>query len=249
MTPVVPSSMPSNIPSLIGATLFHRDDHGARIGIDSRRPSRRGCAPSARAPAARPGRSTAPDRPGGPESGRGETNSRERSRKRSRGGGCPSPAAGSARPRRAGARAVSRTWRRPLAGTAQVRGDRRGHVATVEGADVGRLGGVQQVPGREHPGRGRPQRRVDQWAERAAVELAAGHHRQLVVGDPVRGEDDQVAFDRPGPAGVELGQLDRLDPLRAVDRADRRPRPDRRPVADAPLRPGRPSATGAWAAP
>ena len=86
-------------------------------------------------------------------------------------------------------------------------------MAAVEGADVGGLGRVQQVPGREHPGPGGAQRRVDERAERAPIELAAGHHRQLVVRDPVGREDHQVAIDRAGAARVEIGQLDRLDPL------------------------------------
>ena len=95
-------------------------------------------------------------------------------------------------------------------------------VAAVERADVGGLGGVQQVAGGEDARPLGAQRAVD--ARRAA----ARHHRQpgaagqLVVGDPVAGEDDRVAGE---PATV--GQLDRLDAPRPTMRADARHRSGR----------------------
>ena len=72
---------------------------------------------------------------------------------------------------------------------------------------------MDQVAGRKHAGPCGPQRRVDQWAEAAAIELAARHHRQLVVRNPIRGENHEVAIDRPRTARLELGELDGLDPF------------------------------------
>ena len=121
---------------------------------------------------------------------------------------------------------------RPFAGPAQVGGDRGGAVPPVERGDVRGLRRVEQVARREYARDRGAERRVDHRAARPGVELAPGHRRKLVVGDPVSGEDHQVAFDRPGPARVEVGELNLLDPLGAANCADRRPGPHRSAVAN-----------------
>jgi hypothetical protein len=121
---------------------------------------------------------------------------------------------------------------RPLPGSAQVGSDCGRCMAPIERADVGGLRGVQHVARGEHPGHSRAQRGIDPWTESPRMELAAGHHRKLVVRDPVGGEDHRVALDRPCPSRVEVGELDLLHPLRTVDRAQRSSRPDRCPESD-----------------
>ena len=93
-------------------------------------------------------------------------------------------------------------------------------VAAVERCDVGRLGSVENIAGREDPGTRRAQAGIDGGPAGRAGRADAGQDRELVVGDPVGGEDDQVALDLAGRAGVEVGELDRLDPAAAVNRAD-----------------------------
>ena len=70
LTPVVPSSMPSNIPSLMRPPYLTETVTGPRSGSTAP-PSPPGCARSAREPVAQPARSRARARPGGPGSGRG----------------------------------------------------------------------------------------------------------------------------------------------------------------------------------
>src|SRR3954447_20767767 len=92
--------------------------------------------------------------------------------------------------------------------------------------------GGSRVPAAQTAGSGGPQSLVNQRPERPGIEVAPGHHRELVVRDPIRTEDDEIALHGPRATGAELGELDGLDALIAVDRADRRARPDRRPVAN-----------------
>ena len=87
----------------------------------------------------------------------------------------------------------------------------RGDVTPPSARDIGGLGAVQEVAGGEQPRTRRPQARVHDRPAGSRVELGAREHRELVVGDPVGCEHDEVALDRLHPPGVELGQLDRLD--------------------------------------
>ena len=76
---------------------------------------------------------------------------------------------------------------------------------SVERGDVSGVDRVEKVAGGEDAVGARPQRRVDDGTTVAGVHVDATQSRQLVVGDPVTGEDDDVARDdaadagRPGP--------------------------------------------------
>ena len=113
----------------------------------------------------------------------------------------------------------------------QGRRDMPGRVPAAGGGDVRRFRGVHEVPRGEDPGNGRLQRGVHGRPAGARVELGSRQPRQLMVGDPVAGEDDRVAADEPGAAGAQIGQLDPLQPVAAGYPAHRRRRPDRRPPA------------------
>ena len=106
---------------------------------------------------------------------------------------------------------------RPLPSASQVRRDGPRGMSAVEGAEVGGLGRMNEVAGGEHTGPGRAEAGIDQRPEAPRVQLAGGHHRELVVRDPIRREDHQVAVDLAGAAGVELGELDRGNSVDAAD--------------------------------
>ena len=106
-----------------------------------------------------------------------------------------------------------------------------GRVPAAGGGDVRRFRGVHEVPRGEDPGNGCLQRGVHGRPAGARVELGSRQPRQLMVGDPVAGEDDRVAADEPGAAGAQIGQLDPLQPVAAGYPAHRRRRPDRGPPA------------------
>ena len=95
---------------------------------------------------------------------------------------------------------------------AQGGGDLPGGVPPGQGGYVGGLGRVDQVPGREH------QRRlvssaVSTAGPRVPGSMAhSGSPGQFVVGDPVAGEDEQVAAREPGRPGLRVGQLDAGQP-------------------------------------
>ena len=131
---------------------------------------------------------------------------------------------------------------RPLA-VLEVPSDTGRRVTPAQRGHVRLLGAVQEVARREDARPGAAQRGIHGRATRGRVELQAGHHGQLVIGDPVGGEDDGVALDGSRPTGVEIGQLDLLDARAPVDRGHLRAGPERHPVPQA--RPRRNAASDA----
>jgi uncharacterized protein YecE (DUF72 family) len=99
--------------------------------------------------------------------------------------------------------------RRTQVSGAQRRGDSAGGVPAGECCHIGGLRGVHQVARREQAGNRRPQGRVDRWPAGSQIKACPGSARELVVTDPVTGEDQGLAVDPPGAAGPEVPQLDR----------------------------------------
>ncbi len=112
-----------------------------------------------------------------------------------------------------------------------------GGVHSAERGNVGGLGPVEDVAGGEHARARGVERGVHGRPPGAGVKHRPGRVGELVVGDPVRGKDDQVALDRPGGARLEVGELDRLDSPAAADRGERGAGQERRAEAK-----GRPQA-------
>ena len=77
----------------------------------------------------------------------------------------------------------------------------------------------------------RPVSSIDAWAARSRVELDAALHGELMVGNPIAGEDNRVTRDLSRPACVQLEQVDLLDAPAPVDCRDLCARRQRRAVA------------------
>jgi hypothetical protein len=92
-------------------------------------------------------------------------------------------------------------------------------VAARERGDVGDLSAMQDVAGREQARTGGAKPGIHRGGAARCVELGSREDRELVVGNPVGGEDDEVAFELADSAAVEVGELDRLDPPPAADGA------------------------------
>src|SRR5207249_7337344 len=75
--------------------------------------------------------------------------------------------------------------------------------------------------GGENARAGRPLGRVDARAARTRIELDAEGCGELVVRDPLAGEDDRVAGETASRATVQIDELHLLHPRAAVDRRDR----------------------------
>ena len=90
-------------------------------------------------------------------------------------------------------------------------------VTPAQGRDVGRLGRVHQIAGGEHAARGRAQIAIDARPPRRRIHDESAATRQLVVGNPVAGEDHGVARDAVRGAGLHVRDLDGLHATRADD--------------------------------
>ena len=112
--------------------------------------------------------------------------------------------------------------RGPAARGGEPAADADGDVPAVEGGDVGGVDGVQRgCPAAKTPGAARAQRGVDARARSVPGSRSRpAEPGELVVGDPVAGEDDGVARDAAAGAGAQVLELDGLDPLPAPIRDD-----------------------------
>ena len=100
------------------------------------------------------------------------------------------------------------------AAVCEPRRHRRGDVAAVERGDVGRLGAVQEVAGREDARPFRAQRRVDERSEGCRQRQPARRASSC------SGTQSPVKTTVSQSQAATVGELDRLDPAPAVDPRD-----------------------------
>src|SRR5439155_18662137 len=73
--------------------------------------------------------------------------------------------------------------------------------------DVRRLRALNDVARSKDARVRRPVSSIDAWAARSRVELDAALHGELMVGNPIAGEDNRVTRDLSRPACVQLEQV------------------------------------------
>ena len=105
--------------------------------------------------------------------------------------------------------------------------------------DIRGLGRVHQVARREHARRRRLQPRVDRGSAGAGIHGQPGQPGQLVIGDPVAGEDHDLARHEPRRAGADVLHLHSGQPHPAGHPAHRGRRPHRHPPAQRRAEPER----------
>src|SRR2546428_6483478 len=101
----------------------------------------------------------------------------------------------------------------------------------AERGDVGRLCSLEHVAGGEGPQACRPEPSVGARSARPRIELEATHDTELMIGNPVRGENDCVTGDQARSPALEVEELDLLDPRMPADAGDRGTGQKLKPVA------------------
>ena len=173
----------------------------------------------------------------------------ERSAKRPRGGGpAPGTTTLGAIHRSGGSHSIGMRASGQRLPVRDERGGARRGVPPAERGNVGGLGSVKQVAGREDPRPGGAQRGVHGRAARARVHVEPRHHGELVVRNPVGREDDGVALHVPHRTAVEVRELHLLHARAAVDRGRSRCASRAESESEARHRRGTARATGGAAA-
>ncbi len=114
-----------------------------------------------------------------------------------------------------------------------------GGVPARQRGDISGLGRVYQVARGEHARSRRLQPGVDHGSARAGIHGQAGQPGQLVIGDPVAGEDHDLARNEPRHAGADVRHFHPGQPLPAGQLADAGPGPHRQPPAQRRAEPER----------
>jgi hypothetical protein len=110
--------------------------------------------------------------------------------------------------------------------------DGASYVRTGERGDVRGLGTMEHVARGEGPRPAGPQGGVDGRSSGQGIELDARQDGELLVRDPVRGEDDEIAFEVSCLTTIEIPQFDCLHPPSAADRGNGGAGVERHAVAD-----------------
>ena len=124
-----------------------------------------------------------------------------------------------------------------------------GDVTTRERRDVGGLRSMEHISRGEHARDGScAGLRSTAGPKGRRVEGRSPQHGELVIGDPVGGEDHQIARHLVLLAGVEVGELDRLHPAPPADRGEPGARSGAGCESAGRRRPGRRPGSGGGAA-
>jgi len=95
-----------------------------------------------------------------------------------------------------------------------------GRMPSGERGDVGGLGCVDEITGREHARHRGPQGAVDARRACARIHHEAPLTRQLVIRDPLAGEHHRVARELARRPRDEVGHHHRFDPVPSADDLD-----------------------------